>query len=61
MNKDKHAMKITNSSPTDNKGVWVYEIIPLNHPAVFTPKMYMNPIPQGVIDQNKMILQNPGY
>lgn len=61
MNKDKHAMKITNSSPADNKGVWVYEIIPLNHPAVFTPKMYMNPIPQGVIDQNKMILQNPGY
>ncbi len=61
MSVDKHAMKITNSSPADNKGVWVYEIIPLNHPAVFTPKMYMNPIPQMVIDQNPNIKQNPGY
>jgi len=61
MNKDKHAMKITNSSPSDNSGVWVYDIIPLNHPAVFTSKMYMNPIPQAVIDQNPKILQNPGY
>lgn len=61
MSVDKHAMKITNSSPVDNKGVWVYEVIPLNHPAVFTPNMYMNPIPQGVIDQNSKIKQNPGY
>lgn len=61
MNKDKHAMKITNSSPTDNKGVWVYEIIPLNHPHTFLSKQYMNPIPQPVIDQNPKILQNPGY
>jgi len=61
MSVDKHAMKITNSSPADNKGVWVYEVIPLNHPAVFTPNMYMNPIPQGVIDQNSKIKQNPGY
>lgn len=61
MNKDKHAMKITNSQPADNSGVWVYEVIPLNHPATFTPKMYMNPIPQPVIDQNKLVMQNPGY
>ena len=61
MNVDKHAMKITNSSPADNKGVWVYQVIPLNHPATFTAKMYMNPIPQGVIDQNSKVLQNPGY
>jgi hypothetical protein len=61
MNKDKHAMKITNSSPSDNKGVWVYEVIPLNHPHVFTAKQYMNPIPQAVIDQNPKIRQNPGY
>ncbi len=61
MNVDKHAMKITNSSPTDNKGVWVYEVIPLNHPHTFFAKQYMNPIPQPVIDQNSKILQNPGY
>ncbi|MEI6142308.1 MAG: RagB/SusD family nutrient uptake outer membrane protein [Mariniphaga sp.] len=61
MNVDKHAMKITNSSPTDNKGAWVYQVIPLNHPATFTANMYMNPIPQAVIDQNPKIKQNPGY
>ncbi len=61
MNKDKHAMKITNSSPSDNKGIWVYEVIPLNHPHTFTAKQYMNPIPQSVIDQNSKILQNPGF
>jgi hypothetical protein len=61
MNVDKHAMKITNSSPADNSGVWVYDIIPLNHPATFTPKMYMNPVPQPVLDQNTLLLQNPGY
>lgn len=61
MNVDKHGMKITNSSPSDDNGVWVYQVIPLNHPHTFTPKMYMNPIPQSVIDQNPKILQNPGY
>ncbi len=61
MTKDLHGMKITNSSPADNKGVWVYEVIPLNHPHGFLPKEYMNPIPQPVIDQNSKILQNPGY
>jgi starch-binding outer membrane protein, SusD/RagB family len=61
MNKDFHGMKITNTSPSDNKGTWVYEIVPLNHPHVFHKKMYMNPIPQSVIDQNKKIVQNPGY
>lgn len=61
MNKDLHGMKIENSSPADNKGKWTYQIIPLNHPHVFTQKMYMNPIPQQVIDQNKNIVQNPGY
>ena len=61
MNKERHGMKITNSSPADNKGVWVYEPIPLNHPHVFTQKMYLNPVPQSVIDQNPKIVQNPGY
>lgn len=61
MNKDFHGMKITNTSPADNKGKWVYEVVGLNHPHVFTKKMYMNPVPQPVVDQNKKIVQNPGY
>jgi len=61
MNKDLHGMKITNSSPNDNKGKWIYEVVGLNHPHVFTKKMYMNPVPQPVMDQNKKIVQNPGY
>lgn len=61
MNVDKHAMKITNTSPSDNRGVWKYEVVPLNHPHVFTMKMYLNPIPQPVIAQNNKLVQNPGY
>lgn len=61
LNKDLHGMKIYNSSPSDNSGKWIYEVVGLNHPHVFTQKMYLNPVPQGVIDQNKKILQNPGY
>ncbi|WP_343672716.1 RagB/SusD family nutrient uptake outer membrane protein [Chitinophaga sp.] len=58
---DRHAMKITNSVPADNSGVWQYEVVPLNHPHVFVPKMYLNPVPQDVIDRNPRIVQNPGY
>ncbi|WP_018612051.1 RagB/SusD family nutrient uptake outer membrane protein [Segetibacter koreensis] len=61
LNKDLHGMKITNSSPTDNSGKWIYEVVGLNHPHVFSQKMYLNPVPQTVIDQNKKIIQNPGY
>lgn len=61
MNVDRHAMKITNTMPDNNAGVWKYEIVPLNHPHVFTPKMYLNPVPQDVIDRNPKIVQNPGY
>lgn len=61
MNKDKHAMKITNSSPSDDKGVWQYNVVPLNHPHVFHTYMYLNPIPQDVIDRNPKVIQNPGY
>jgi len=61
MNVDKHAMKITNTSPTDNKGVWKYEVVPLNHPHTFQQKMYLNPIPQPVLAQNPQLVQNPGY
>ena len=61
MNVDKHAMKITNTSPTNNSGVWKYEVIPLNHPHTFTMKMYLDPIPQPVMAQNPNLVQNPGY
>jgi hypothetical protein len=63
MNVDLRGMKITNSVPANNSGVWVYTPVGLNHPHVFTDKMYMNPIPQGVIDVNPKMKtqQNPGY
>ena len=61
MNVDKHAMQITNSSPGDNKGSWVYTVIPLNHPHTFTQRMYLNPIPQPILAQNPKLVQNPGY
>ncbi|MBE7173002.1 MAG: RagB/SusD family nutrient uptake outer membrane protein [Williamsia sp.] len=63
MNVDLHGMKITNTVPADNSGVWKYEPVGLNHPHVFTDKMYMNPVPQSVIDNNSKLKtqQNPGY
>jgi len=60
MNKDLHGMKITNSSPNDNKGVWVYEKVSLNHPHVFTQNMYFCPIQQSAMDQNPKLIQNWG-
>jgi hypothetical protein len=60
MNKDLHGMKITNSSPTDNKGVWVYQKVSLNHPHVFTQKMYFCPVQQSAMDQNPKLIQNWG-
>jgi hypothetical protein len=54
-------MKITNSSPADNSGTWNYTPVALGHPHVFTTQMYVNPIPQNVIDQNPKIQQNPNY
>lgn len=61
MNLDLHGMKITNSVPADNSWVWVYEKVSLNHPHVFTQKMYFNPIPEAVIDRNEKLIQNFGY
>lgn len=61
LTKDFHGMKITNTIPETNAGVWKYEVVPLGHPHVFTQKMYLNPIPQPVIDQNPKIKQNPNY
>jgi hypothetical protein len=61
MNLDLHGMKITNTVPADNSGVWFYEKVSLNHPHVFTQKMYFNPVPQPVIDRNTALKQNWGY
>lgn len=61
MNKDLHAMEIKNTVPATNGGVWTYTKISLNHPHVFTQKMYFCPIPQAAIDRNKNLIQNYGY
>lgn len=61
MSVDKHGMKISNTSPSDNSGVWQYEVVPLNHPHTFHQRMYLVPVPQHVIDRNRNIIQNPGY
>jgi len=61
LSKDRHSMVITNSSPLDNSGVWVYTPTLLNHPFGWNDKMYRAPIPQGVMDANTKLIQNPGY
>ncbi|MCO5238311.1 MAG: RagB/SusD family nutrient uptake outer membrane protein [Chitinophagaceae bacterium] len=61
LNKVLNRCKIYNSKPQDNSGAWVYEIMPLDLPHVFTQKMYFNPIPQSAIDRNPKLKQNWGY
>jgi starch-binding outer membrane protein, SusD/RagB family len=61
LNKPLGRMKIYNSVPENNSGVWVYERMEIDVPAVFTQKMYFNPIPQNAIDRNPKIKQNWGY
>jgi hypothetical protein len=61
MNKDLTGMEIKNTIPATNAGVWTYTRISLNHPHVFTQKMYFNPIPQSAIDRNTKLIQNFGY
>ena len=58
---DRHGMKITNTVPSNNSGVWKYEVVPLNHPATFNMRQYLHPIPQPIIAQNPKLVQNPGY
>jgi hypothetical protein len=58
---DRHAMKITNTVPDNNSGVWKYEIVPLNHPKTFNMKQYLHPIPQSALAQNSRLVQTPGY
>lgn len=62
MGKQRHNMVIRNSVPANNSGVWIYSIeVEKKWTAKFELKQYMNPIPQDVVDQNKKIVQNPGY
>ncbi len=61
MNEDLQGMLIKNTVEADNSGVWVYTPISLNRPHNFQQKMYFNPIPQSVIDQNQKVKQNWGY
>jgi hypothetical protein len=61
LNIDLQRMVITNTSPTDNSGVWVYTPASLDRPHSFTQKMYFLPVPQGAIDQNPKLKQNWGY
>jgi starch-binding outer membrane protein, SusD/RagB family len=59
---DLHGMKVENTVPSNNSGVWKYTPVSLNHPHKFFPKQYMQPIPQPVIAQNPNgLFQNPGY
>jgi hypothetical protein len=66
LNAELHGMKISNTIPATNAGVWKYEVVDLGTnaaPHVFHDKMYMNPVPQSVIDANPKLKtqQNPGY
>jgi starch-binding outer membrane protein, SusD/RagB family len=64
LNADPKGMKIYNSVPNDNSGVWVYEpfsLGELGYPHNLEQKQYFNPIPQTVIERNNKIKQNWGY
>jgi starch-binding outer membrane protein, SusD/RagB family len=61
MNEDLQRIVITNTSPSNNSGVWVYTPATLDRPHNFTQKMYFIPVPQGAIDQNPALKQNWGY
>lgn len=61
LNKVLNRCKIYNSVPANNSGVWIYEKMELDLPAVFTKNMYFNPIPQSAIDRNPKLKQNWGY
>ena len=61
LSQDLHGMKITNTVPANNSGVWQYQVVSLNHPHVFNMKQYLQPIPQPTIAQNTKLIQNPGY
>lgn len=63
LNKPLHGMKISNTVPANNSGVWKYEPVTLggDRGHKFAMKQYLHPIPQPVIAQNTKLVQNPGY
>jgi len=61
MTADLHGMKITNTVPSNNSGVWTYTPVGLNHPHGFKLRQYMHPIPQDALAQNPKLVQTPGY
>ena len=68
MTVDLHGMKIENTVPSNNSGVWKYTVIGLSdapsttvHPHSFAAKGYMQPIPVPVLNQNTNLVQTPGY
>ena len=58
---DLHGMKIVNTVPSNNSGVWTYTPVGLNHPHGFRLRQYMHPIPQSALAQNPKLVQTPGY
>src|SRR5204863_9319739 len=49
---DLHGMKIENTIPANNSGVWTYTPVGLNHPHAFKMKQYLHPVPQSALAQN---------
>jgi hypothetical protein len=58
---DLHGMKIENTIPGNNSGVWTYTPVGLNHPHAFKMKQYLHPVPQSALAQNYKLVQTPGY
>jgi starch-binding outer membrane protein, SusD/RagB family len=56
-----HGMKIENTVPANNSGVWKYTPVELITPARFAMKQYLHPIPQTALAQNPKLVQTPGY
>jgi hypothetical protein len=61
LTQDLHGMKIENTVPANNSGVWKYTPVGLNHPHNFKVKQYLHPIPQQAMAQNPKLVPNPGY
>jgi len=58
---DLHGMKIENTIPGNNSGIWTYTPVGLNHPHAFKMKQYLHPVPQSALGQNYKLVQTPGY
>jgi starch-binding outer membrane protein, SusD/RagB family len=56
-----HGIKIENTVPANNSGVWKYTPVELITPARFAMKQYLHPIPQTALAQNPKLVQTPGY